>query len=352
MAKVPTVIDHELLRTIYGNAKADSILQRDIKTQLRVKDEQLAVNRIINNNLPKGLKHKSRLIEKILYYKGQAIIFRIKIEDEYKYLVLPYAPSGGLDCYGRFKKCVPLPFSGTGEPKDKEDAWIPGFELNAIYDIDEIDELTEEQKDSACVIISDYTTQRSQKVIPRAQLNDSLLDVESSCIPYMNTALVNSTGVQGIKIPTQDQSASVYDASNSMNVAALCGQKFIPIVGGIEMQELTGGNTGKSSEFMQAFQSLENYRVALYGVESGGVYEKKAHMLEDEQESNKLNSNFIMADCLDCRNEAWEIANKLWGINISAEEVKFEDTEEEDAVSEDEDMIQTEEVEEEQEVSE
>ena len=61
------------------------VSKSDIKKQLRIVDEQNAVNRFTWYNLPEGLN--ARLLERILYYKGQGAMFFLKD----KFYFLPYA---------------------------------------------------------------------------------------------------------------------------------------------------------------------------------------------------------------------------------------------------------------------
>ena len=56
-------------------------LKSEIKKNLRIKDEQVALNRYKWYNLPSGLD--GQLLERILYYKGQAAIASIELEAAY-----------------------------------------------------------------------------------------------------------------------------------------------------------------------------------------------------------------------------------------------------------------------------
>jgi hypothetical protein len=175
-----------------------------------------------------------------------------------------------------------------------------------------------------CVLIHDYTKQLSQTIIPRCEVNDPLLDVMSNCIPYLNTALMNSTGVSGIKVQNQDEAAQVDLASRSLQNAALTGQKWIPMKGTVDFQDLSGSNVAKGEEYLLAMQSLDNLRLSLYGLENGGLFQKKSHMLEAEQEMNSGNQSLILKDGLDIRQRFCNIVNSVWGIGIwceTAEEV-------------------------------
>ena len=152
----------------------NSISKSDIKKQLRILDEQDAVNRFTWYNLPSGLN--SRLMERILYYKGQGMFF--KLQDQFYFL--PYALDGTIDVYGRFTEVSPLPFNGSTKGKDgKELPWIPGLKRKVAYEVaipDEyineatgeilVDKILETQETS-CVLIKDYTEEVSQTNISR-----------------------------------------------------------------------------------------------------------------------------------------------------------------------------------------
>ena len=305
-----------------GDDQINCISKSEIKKQLRILDEQDAVNRFTWYNLPAGLN--SRLMERILYYKGQGMFF--KIQD--KFYFLPYALNGTIDVYGRFTEVTPLPFNGSTKGKDgKELPWIPGLTRKCLYDIelpeDYISEDGEilvnkilETQENSCVLIKDYTEQVSQTNISRQILQDPILDVMADMFPFMRTALLNSTGVQGMRVNSQDEYVNVEVASRAINRAALEGKKYIPVVGNVDFQELTGGATLKSEEFLLAMQSLDNYRLSLYGLDNGGLFQKKSHMLEAEQSMNSGNTGLVFRDSLQCRQDACMIINSVWGLDM------------------------------------
>lgn len=296
------------------------VSKSDIKRQLRIVDEQNAVNRFTWYNLPEGLN--GRLIERILYYRGQGMLFFLKD----KFYFLPYALDGTIDVYGRFMSVTPLPFNGTANDGGKNKPWIQGLSFKPVYDVilpeDYMDSSVEEITDiveNSCVLLKDYTEQYSQTNIARQVINDPILDVMSECFPFMRTALLNSTGVDGMRVNTENEAANVYAANSAITRAALEGRSKIPIVGNVDFQSLSGGETAKAEEFLLAMQSLDNYRLSLYGLENGGLFQKKSHMLEAEQEMNSGNVGLVLRDSLQCRQEFCTIANSIWGINIWCE---------------------------------
>lgn len=308
-----------------GDNGISCISKADIKKQLRILDEQDAVNRFTWYNLPSGLN--SRLMERILYYRGQAMFFKIK--DNFYFL--PYALDGTIDVYGRFTEVTPLPFNGSTKAKDgKELPWIPGLKRKVAYDIqlpeDYVSEdgeilwdKIEDDQDNYCVLLKDYTEQVSQTNISRQILQDPILDVMADMFPFMRTALLNGTGVQGMRVNSQDEYANVEAASRSVNRAALEGKKYIPIVGNVDFQDLAGGELGKAEEFLLAMQSLDNYRLSLYGLNNGGLFQKKSHVLEAEQAMNTGTTGLVMRDGLQNRQDFCNIVNSIFGLQIWCE---------------------------------
>lgn len=300
------------------------VTKADIKKQLRILDEQDAINRFTWYNLPNGLN--SRLIERILYYRGQGMFFKM---DE-KFFFLPYSLNGTIDVYGRYTKVTPLPFNGKSTPDEKPKPFIEGLTRTCVYDVvlpetliskegeilwDEIKEM----QNSSCVLLKDYSEQQSQTNIPRQILQEPILDVMSEMFPFLRTALLNSTGVDGMRVGTQDESHNVYLASMSVNDAALTGKKWIPVIGNIDFQELTSKSVVKAEEYLLTMQSLDNYRLSLYGLENGGLFQKKSHILEAEQQMNTGSTGLVLKDSLSYRQDFANIVNSIFGLSIWCE---------------------------------
>lgn len=299
----------------------ECLRKADIKKQLRIIDEQDAVNSFTWYNLPDGLN--ARLIERILYYKGQGALFYFNE----KFYFLPYALSGTIDVYGRYMGITPLPFNGTSNDGGKNDApWINGLDLDPVYDVLLPEDYEEDEAaklmtmlEKSCVLLKDYTEQISQTNISRQILNDPILDMMAECLPFMRTALINATGVQGMRVNTENEKTEVYAANNAITRAALDGNSKVPIIGSVDFQELTGGQIAKAEEFLLAMQSLDNYRLSLHGLDNGGLFQKRSHMLEAEQEMNAGNVGLVMRDRLQCRQEFCNIANSIWGLDMWCE---------------------------------
>ena len=297
-----------------GGCKA--MLKEDLKKFLRLVDEQDAVNRYVWYNLPANIT--SQELERMLYYKGQLCLFYDKDLEEFYFM--PYALDGTIDFYGRYNTIHPVPMtSGTDDKGNKAQAeYLANKKLKCVYGI-KVDPITLEDFDGSAVLLHDYTKQLSQMIIPRCSVNDPVLDVMAECIPYMRTAMIASTGIKGVRVNDADQQQNVYDGSRSLENAALTGNPWVPIIGNIDFQELTNQGIGKIQDYMLAMQSLDNLRLSGYGIDNGGLFEKKAHELQTEADINGGPVGLVLQDGLSIRQNFCNIANSIWDLGIWCE---------------------------------
>ena len=101
-----------------------------IKKILRKNDREQYVNRF-EWLLPGDLT--GELVERMLYYRYSIMFFYIPELNEFN--ALPYTGKG-IDEYGRYKECTPLPFNGSSE---KDEVYIPGLTRIPIYDMTKTD---------------------------------------------------------------------------------------------------------------------------------------------------------------------------------------------------------------------
>jgi hypothetical protein len=297
----------------FGDCGDGTNLKSDIKRTLRIIDEQNAVNRFKWTNLPCNITGQE--LERLLYYRGQLCFFFDKATKMFYFM--PYALDGPLDFYGRYTYVKPVPFVEPGDGASADEkrahnvmkAYLSQKHLRVLYDIpsEPIEDL-----ESVCLLLHDYTKQYSQTIIPRQELNDGILDVMSDCIPFMRTNLLNSTGITGVIVSNQDEAANVELASEQVNKAAIKGKKYVPLMGSPITKDLTGGNLAKSEEFLLAMQGLDNYRLSLYGLDNGGIFQKRSGMLQEEAEMNQGNVGMILQDSLQIRQNFCNMANLIW----------------------------------------
>lgn len=294
----------------------EGVHKESIKKNLRIIDEQDAVQRYKWYNLPLGMS--SADFERLIYYKGDLAFFYLKDEGFY---VMPYALDGTIDYYGRFNHVHPIPFAeGKNEDEkkavDRQRTYLSQLKLKCIYDVVEPEEITDELLTTSCVLLHDYTPQLSQTIIPRAQLQDGIIDIMADLVPFMHTALLNSTGVQGMRVTSEDEQSNVKAASAQVNRAALNSEKWIAVVGALDFQDLSGGEVAKAEEFLLAMQALDNLRLSSYGIENGGLFEKKAHTLQSEQDMNRGNTGLVYDDGLSRRRHLCDVVNSIWDLGM------------------------------------
>ena len=301
-------------------------LDQNILKNLRILDECQKVNLYKWYNLPSSID--GNLIERILYYKGQAAFWYNTIDGQFYFL--PFALNGSIDVYGRYTGITPLPFNGTA--KDKEDAWIVDLIRVPQYDI--FDPELPNKRETACVILRDYTQQISQTVLPRSSLNDPILKMMSEAIPFARTSLLSNSGIKAMRVNDETDANEVYTASTSIVAHALAGEPFVPIKSQIEFQELTSsGSAMKSEEYLLYYQALDNLRKSFLGIPAGGVFEKQSHTLQSEQDMNSNSDNLVLEDGLELRQKFCQMVNAIWGLGIWCEKNQdLEDDQEDEQV--------------------
>jgi len=301
----------------FGNRRCTT--KEDIKRVIRKNDEQIAVNRYVWYNLPMNLT--SQELERMLYYKGQLCFFYLKDLDQFFFM--PYALDGTIDFYGRFNTIHPVPMtSGTTDKGNKAQAeYLESVKLNCVYGVKLPEELDINTLTNSAVLLHDYCKQLSQTIIPTQQMNDPIIDFEAECMPFLRTALLNATGVKGVRVADQDSANEVFEGSKQLQQAAIAAEPYIPIIGSVEFQELTDGTLGKSQEFLQSMQAIDNFRLGLHGVPNGGLFDKSQYVNNQQTEMNLggADVSLTLMDGLLIRQNFCNIVNSIWGLGIWCE---------------------------------
>ena len=301
----------------FGNLRCTT--KEDFKKAIRKNDEQIAVNKYVWYNLPSNIT--SQELEKYLYYFGQLCFFYLKDLDQFFFM--PYALDGTIDFYGRFNTIHPVPMtSGTTDKGNKAQAeYLESVKLNCVYGVKLPEELDINTLTNSAVLLHDYCKQLSQTIIPTQQMNDPIIDFEAECMPFLRTALLNATGVKGVRVADQDSANEVFEGSKQLQQAAIAAEPYIPIIGSVEFQELTDGTLGKSQEFLQSMQAIDNFRLGLHGVPNGGLFDKSQYVNNQQTEMNLggADVSLTLMDGLLIRQNFCDIVNSIWGLGIWCE---------------------------------
>lgn len=298
-----------------GNSKSN--LMEEMRILLRLNDESDAIGRFNWLDIAEGIEMTSDDIERLLYFRGQLIFFYN--ENDNKYMITPFAGSG-IKFNGKFSKATPVPIALENEVDNyaEQKKLLGNTSLTILYEIPTEKELAElGGKEKCCVIIRDYPPQlNSNSIIARYTINDPLLTIEAEIFPTARTARFLATGVKGLRINDESEVDNVNDANGKLEDAVLSGDAYIPITGKADFQDLQTGQATKGEDYMLALQTLENFRLSTYGIENGGLFNKKAHELESEESINAGPVEGRLVRSLNCREDAMKIARAVFGIKM------------------------------------
>lgn len=284
-------------------------LQGNIRKMLRVKDEQTAVMRYtwLNTMLTIG----STFVERFLYYKYSMAFFYFNE----KFWLMPYTLNGDLDFYSMENYISPIPLNDDASEDQKH--LLASIKLKVVKR--PIENPTMDDILHSAVIIRDYTPQLDiQKAIPRQTLQDSIIDLEATMMPYMRTAMMMSTGIQGILVQDEAEYTDILEGAASVDKAAQEGRPWIPLTSKLQKDPLGGNSPANAQDYLLAMQGIDNFRESMYGLNTGGLFTKKEHTNDSE---NALNQqlDFPLTDGLQLRQQACDIINSIWGIGIWCE---------------------------------
>ena len=299
------------LKLIGGKSE---FLVEDAKRSFKIMDQQNAIRSFNWINLPDGID--GELLERILYFKGQAAF--AYIEEEKSFVFLPYTlaadEGSGLDIYGRYKKIQLIQFMGSTDAATQKAFSVP---LKVKYSI-QLDEQDINDVTGSAVILRDYSNAISQQIVPMCLRQEYILSLMAKDLSYLRTKLIIGTGINGLKVNSADQLGDVKDLSEGLIQAAESGKPYVGIAGGIELAglEKTTPGTMRSEDYLMSLQSLDNIRLSAYGLDNGGIFEKKAHITNDELAMNGSSVGLIFQDRYNQRKKFCDIVNSIWGLNI------------------------------------
>lgn len=290
------------------------------KKVLRVLDEQDAINRYRWYNLPGGIDGQD--LERMLYSKGQVCLFWYEELNEFYFM--PYALDGTIDFYGRFNRIHPVPYyegkDDDGKARQKAmTAILSTLKLYPQYDV--VDELPKgKRKADLCVLLHDYAKPfNAQEIIPRVRIQEPVITFEAESFPLCRTAMIGATGTRATRVQDSDEAEQVEQVNDQINSAALSGSMYIPAIGQLDFQDLPSKPGAGAEDYLMMMQAIDNFRLSLYGIENGGLFQKKAHKLEGEQRMNEGPASLPYDDGLTIRQRFCNIANSIWPIGMWCE---------------------------------
>lgn len=257
-------------------------------------------------NVPFGLTQD--IIERVLFFRGKGIFYFNDEVDKFQFL--PFALNGTIDEYGRYIRCNTLPFTGVDEEeKDsknkKKERRLIYENLDIVYDLPYNAEMIKmvREKKTVGIILNDNSLGLTQQPIIRSNYVKPILHLMSTLMQIINTAMYGCADHSLIQVENESEIASINNQINAINFDILKGRRFTPIAGTLPIQPLKTNNTANLEGLFNTFNSLSNFLKSITGIANPGVFDKKAHLLQEEQQLNGSNADDIYYNGLRLRQE-------------------------------------------------
>ena len=275
------------------------------------------VERFEWSDLPDGLT--TDLIERILFYRFKGGLFQYKE----KFYFLPFTLKGTIDSYGRYETVTPVLFTGqfnNTNAKNKDSMFLPeqvlDTEFLAVYNKGV--ELKASQ--TPFIILNDSTLEVSQDYMPMNELIDPLIEQLVDILVLVNIDLITSAKVFYIVAKDSEQKGAIEKEFEDLDSRILNGKRVVVVTSPMDLQELSGGSQAKDqARYFQTYQSFDNLRKDVIGMQNSGQFMKQEHTTEMETEVNTSSGSAILENALRQRKEFCDLVNEYYGLNLSVE---------------------------------
>ena len=291
-----------------GNAVTPNLLNKNLSYDslfniMREQNKIETIERYMWVNVPFGIT--ADIIERLLFYRGKGVFyFNDKVG---KFQFLPFALNGVIDEYGRYTKCNTLPFTGvdTDEKKKKKTQSLVYENLELVYDLPYDEETFKKinQQKTFGIVMNDSSLSVSQQPIIRYNYVKPVLHMMATLMQIINTAMFGNADHNLLQIENEGELDSVKTQIEAINQDILRGNRFTPIVGKLPITPLKTTNSADLEGLFNTFNSLNNFLKSITGVANAGVFDKKAHLLQDEQKLNGSNADDVYYNGLRLRQE-------------------------------------------------
>lgn len=252
-----------------------------------------ATNRYKWKNLPSNLT--SDLIESMLYYKG-AICLYMRGGTMY---ALPFVNSGSLSVYGRFTKITPIAFNG----KDQKMNYDLNVNEDGVYD----------EKANA-VILYDSQPLYNGALLPKAVL---LRQLNENCSKILNMCMQNIQNSNKKLVFQCEDETQAKMLRSDLDDAFGSTDNYIVVNKGVmeDMKPIVLNNdvTLVSQSLFESWQSFNNIRCELCGIENNGAFEKKERVITSETRGDVIQSKLALMNGLEMRKLAIKQFLSIYG---------------------------------------
>lgn len=313
-------------------AKTSSKDRRLLMSMLSHKHMVETIERFEWRNLPPELP--SDLIERVLYFRFKGALFMFNE----KYYFLPFTLKGTIDSYGRYISITPVLFTGQWkiqQGKYTEDiSFMSNAEFTVVYDLpkqegetaeDEVGEDVEDDamtlpdaKDKA-VILTDSSLEIAQDFTPINYLIRPLVEQMVDILVLVNIDLITSAKVFYVVAKDASQKEAIEKEFQDLDNRILNGKRIVVVTSPTELKELTGANVKDSARYFQSYQSIDNLRKDIIGIDNGGTFMKQEHTTEMETQTNSNGGSFVLNNALRMRRAFCETANHVFGLSMQVD---------------------------------
>ena len=136
----------------------------------------------------------------------------------------------------------------------------------------------------------------------------------AECPALARTSLIANCGVSGMRVNNEDEESNVEAASQARYSNAMTGRTWIAIQGQQDFQDFNTSGVTEADTYFRTFESLDNLRLAGYGLNNQGVFDKAKEYVNNVQAMGaQQNVGFVYNDGLYQRQNFCNIANSIWG---------------------------------------
>ena len=307
----------------YGNVITRNPLKYnlDYESLLRIMREHNrteVLERYMWIDLPPGVTQD--IIERVLFYRGKGVLYYNDKVDKFQFL--PFALNGVIDEYGRYTRVNTLPFTGvdSGDIYDKKGRLKKNVkfvyeDLEIVYDLPYNEEMLKRMREKPVgIIINDNSLAVTQQPIIRSMYVEPVLRLMSTIMQLINTAIFGAADHSILQIENEKDLKSVEEQIDAINADILHCKRFTPVIGTFPITPLKTSNTADIEGLFGTFNSASNFLKSISGISNAGVFDKKAHLLQEEQKLNGSNSDDIYYNGLRMRQEAMILAQAYYGV--------------------------------------
>lgn len=259
----------------------------------------------------------SWLIEIMLYARGSLCMFIYG--DELK--VLPFTSVGSLNENGLFTKVQPMSYNGMITNSADVKSNIPEID---VYD-------GRGNQDAPAVVLFDTYPflNQSYKCFPRFVLNNAFVKWQADLLGRIGINIHNSTKRILIKVPNDKQKKQL---EKDLKAAYTTASPFIIYTDGAPIETdgtfLDIKDDLHAQDLIETWQSLNNIRCMLSGIENNGAFNKKERMITDEMNGNNQQTSIVDDTGLMFRKWALDQLKKAYPDNAIVQGLSVESTQE------------------------